>query len=115
MLDVPPLARELGAAHYVDRVATDPAAELKKLGGAKVVLATVTAGSAMAAVVSGLGVDAKLLIVGAADSFEISPLALIGCSGAPLERRPARRYGAGRYSNQSKSAGDVAGRPRPVA
>jgi D-arabinose 1-dehydrogenase-like Zn-dependent alcohol dehydrogenase len=76
--DKEPLARELGAAHYVDSVAADPASELQKLGGAKIVLATVTAGSAMAAVVGGLGVDGKLLIVGAADSFEISPLALIG-------------------------------------
>jgi hypothetical protein len=31
------------------------------------------------------------------------------------EALSAWRYGADRYSNQSKSAGDVAGRPRPVA
>src|SRR5271156_493944 len=36
------LARTLGAAHYIDSAAQDPAAELQKLGGAKVVLATVT-------------------------------------------------------------------------
>src|SRR5438309_4740898 len=38
------LARQLGAAVYVDSQAQDPAAELQKLGGAKVILATVTSG-----------------------------------------------------------------------
>ena len=41
--DKEPLARQLGATHYIDSQAADPAAELAKLGGAKVVLATVTA------------------------------------------------------------------------
>ena len=40
--DKEPLARQLGAAHYIDSQAADPAAELAKLGGAKVILATVT-------------------------------------------------------------------------
>ncbi len=35
-------AKELGAHHYIDSQASDPAAELNKLGGAKVVIATVT-------------------------------------------------------------------------
>jgi D-arabinose 1-dehydrogenase-like Zn-dependent alcohol dehydrogenase len=39
---------------------------LLKLGGAKVVLATVTNGDAMSAVLGGLGVNGKLIIVGAA-------------------------------------------------
>jgi D-arabinose 1-dehydrogenase-like Zn-dependent alcohol dehydrogenase len=72
------LARELGAAHYIDSQASDPAAELRKLGGAKLVVATVTSGRAMAATLGGLGVDGKLLIVGAADPFEVSPVLLIG-------------------------------------
>ena len=71
------MARELGAAHYIDSQGTDPAAELRRLGGAKVVLATVTSGKAMAAVLGGLGVDGKLLIVGAADPLEVSPPLLI--------------------------------------
>src|SRR5213079_520366 len=49
------LAKQLGAAHYIDSQAADPAAELAKLGGAKVVLATVTHGPAMSATVGGLG------------------------------------------------------------
>jgi alcohol dehydrogenase/propanol-preferring alcohol dehydrogenase len=76
--DKEPLARELGAAHYIDSQAQDPAAELQKLGGARVVLATATSGKAMAAALGGLGVGGKLLIVGAADPFEVSPLMLIG-------------------------------------
>lgn len=76
--DKEPLARRLGAAHYIDSRAEDPAKELEKLGGARVVLATVTSGQAMSAVLGGLGVNGKLLIVGAADPFEVSPMLLIG-------------------------------------
>ena len=60
------LARKLGASDYIDSKAQDPAAELLKLGGAKVVLATVTNGDAMSATLGGLGVNGKLLILGAA-------------------------------------------------
>lgn len=76
--DKEPLARELGAWHYVDSQADDPAAELVKLGGAKVVLATVTSGQAMTAVLAGLGVGGTLIVVGAApEALEIPPLLLI--------------------------------------
>src|SRR5437899_9784863 len=64
--DKAPLARKLGAQHYIDSEATDAAAELVKLGGARVILATVTSGKAMSAVLGGLGVDGKLVVVGAA-------------------------------------------------
>ena len=47
-------AKKLGAHHYIDSQASDPAAELNRLGGAKVVIATVTNAEAMAAVVGGL-------------------------------------------------------------
>src|SRR5438046_5256616 len=47
--DKEPLAKKLGAHHYIDSQAGDPAAALQKLGGAKVILATVTAGDAMSA------------------------------------------------------------------
>ena len=65
-MDKEPLARKLGAFSYIDSKAQDPAAELLKLGGAKVVLATVTNGDAMSAVLGGLGVNGKLVILGAA-------------------------------------------------
>ena len=47
--DKAPLAQKLGAWRYIDSQAADPAAELQKLGGAKAILATVTAGDAMSA------------------------------------------------------------------
>ena len=72
------LARELGARHYIDSQSQDPAEELKKLGGAKVVLATVTNGDAMAATIGGLGVDGVLMVIGAAPSMTISPMQMIG-------------------------------------
>ena len=78
--DKEPLARQLGASVYIDSQAQDPAAELLKLGGAKVILATATSGAAMSAVQGGLAVNGTLLIVGAAESMQVSPLLLLtGC------------------------------------
>jgi D-arabinose 1-dehydrogenase-like Zn-dependent alcohol dehydrogenase len=76
--DKGPLARQLGAWHYIDSQAQDPADELTKLGGAKIILATATSGKAMTAVLGGLAVDGKMIILGAADPLEVSPLQLIG-------------------------------------
>ncbi|MYR26532.1 MULTISPECIES: alcohol dehydrogenase catalytic domain-containing protein [unclassified Streptomyces] len=61
-----PLATELGAAHYIDSTTQDVAAELQALGGAKVVLATVTQAQAMADAFEGLGRRGELVIVGVA-------------------------------------------------
>jgi D-arabinose 1-dehydrogenase-like Zn-dependent alcohol dehydrogenase len=58
------LARKLGAWRYIDGAAQDPAAELSKLGGAKVILSTVVDAKAMSDVVAGLANDGKLLVVG---------------------------------------------------
>jgi D-arabinose 1-dehydrogenase-like Zn-dependent alcohol dehydrogenase len=78
--DKEPLARQLGASAYIDSQAQDPAAELLKLGGARVILATATSGEAMSAVQGGLAVNGTLLIVGAAESLQVSPLSLLmGC------------------------------------
>ena len=72
------LAKKLGASIYIDSQAKDPASELQKLGGAKIILATVTNGPAMSAVQGGLGVNGTLIIVGAPESLQISPFVLIG-------------------------------------
>src|SRR5947209_12321820 len=72
------LARRLGAAAYIDSQAQDPVAELLKLGGARVILATATSGEAMSAVQGGLAVGGTLLLVGAAESMQVSPLWLLG-------------------------------------
>jgi D-arabinose 1-dehydrogenase-like Zn-dependent alcohol dehydrogenase len=78
--DKEPLARKLGASVYIDSQAQDPAGELQKLGGAKVILATVTSGEAMSAVQGGLAVTGTLMVIGAADSMQVSPLLLLsGC------------------------------------
>ena len=72
------LAKQLGAKAYIDSQAQDPAAELLKKGGAKVILATVTKSQAMSAVIGGLAVDGKLLIVGASgEPLQVAPLTLI--------------------------------------
>ena len=77
------LARKLGAWQYIDSQSQDAAAELAKLGGARVILATVTSGKAMSAVVGGLGVNGKLIVLGAAaDPLEVPALALIGARRA---------------------------------
>ena len=75
--DKEPLARKLGAHHYIDSQSQDPAAELQKLGGAKVIMATVTNGDAMSAVQGGLGVNGTLIVIGAAQSMQVSPLFLL--------------------------------------
>jgi alcohol dehydrogenase/propanol-preferring alcohol dehydrogenase len=77
--DKGPLAKKLGAHIYIDSTVQDAAAELTKLGGAKVVLATVTDAKSMSAIATGLGIDGKLLVVGASgEPIEVSPFVLIG-------------------------------------
>jgi D-arabinose 1-dehydrogenase-like Zn-dependent alcohol dehydrogenase len=72
------LAKELGAHHYIDSQAKDPSSELNKLGGAKVVLSTITNAKAIQAVVKGISVNGKLVLVGVADGLlEIPPMWLI--------------------------------------
>ncbi|MFZ0928820.1 MAG: alcohol dehydrogenase [Syntrophobacteraceae bacterium] len=72
------LARKLGALHYIDSQAQDVAAELGKLGGARVIVATVTSGKAMSAALGGLGVNGKLIVIGAAaDPLEVNAIQLI--------------------------------------
>jgi D-arabinose 1-dehydrogenase-like Zn-dependent alcohol dehydrogenase len=77
--DKGPLAKKLGAHIYIDSTSQNAAEELTKLGGAKVILATVTDAKSMSSVVAGLGVDGKLVVLGAsAQPIEVSPLLLIG-------------------------------------
>jgi D-arabinose 1-dehydrogenase-like Zn-dependent alcohol dehydrogenase len=73
-----PLARKLGAHHYIDSEAQDPAKALSALGGARVVLATVTSGRAMTQVLGGLAVDGTFVVLGAAhEPIEVPPVLLI--------------------------------------
>jgi D-arabinose 1-dehydrogenase-like Zn-dependent alcohol dehydrogenase len=76
--DKGPLAKQLGARHYIDSASQNPAEELTRLGGAAVILATATSGKALAASLGGLAIGGKMIILGAADPFEVSPQQLLG-------------------------------------
>ena len=76
--DKEPLARKLGAIHYVDTATVDPAQELQKFGGARVLLATAPDSKSMSAVVNGLSSNGMLVVVGAgADPITVTPIQLI--------------------------------------
>jgi len=100
--DKGPLARQLGARHYIDSALQDPAAELTRLGGAKVILATATSGKAFAAAVGGLALGGKLIILGVAEPFEVQPLQLLGGrrsiagwpSGSSIDSQDTLRFSA---------------------
>lgn len=82
-------ARGLGAHHYIDSTASDVAAELLKLGGAAVVLATANNAAAMAATVGGLGPEGELVAIGVTpENLPISPLQLIN-SGLSVTGHPS--------------------------
>jgi D-arabinose 1-dehydrogenase-like Zn-dependent alcohol dehydrogenase len=78
--DKEPLAKKLGAIHYIDSREKNPAAELNKVGGAKVIIATVTNADAMTAVLGGLAPNGVLMVIGAAGPLSVDPILLI--SGA---------------------------------
>jgi propanol-preferring alcohol dehydrogenase len=72
------LARELGANFYIDDTNGDAAAQLTKMGGAQVILATAPNAQAISALAPGLKYKGKLLIVAAPhDNVEVSPLLLL--------------------------------------
>jgi D-arabinose 1-dehydrogenase-like Zn-dependent alcohol dehydrogenase len=95
-------AKKLGAHHYIDSQASDPAAELNKLGGAKVVIATVTNSEAMAATLGGLAPNGVLVVIGAAGPLSVDPLLLItGCrsvkgwySGTSIDSQDTLQFSA---------------------
>ncbi len=73
------LAKQLGAHIYLNSETQNVAAELTKLGGAKAILATVTNAKAMSAVIPGLAVQGRLIVVGVGrDPIEVSASDLIG-------------------------------------
>jgi len=77
--DKDPLARKLGAQMYIDSTTQNVAEALTKLGGARVILATLTDAKSMSDAVGGLGIDGKLLVLGASmQPIEVPPIALIG-------------------------------------
>jgi len=92
------LARELGARHFIDTEKSDPAKELQKLGGARVILATAPNSKAITALVNGLGVNGHLVVVGASmEPIEVSPIQLI----------PGRRAVSGWPSGHARDSEDT--------
>ena len=61
------LMKKLGAGQYIDTRSENAAEELSKLGGAKVILATVPSGKAMTEILGGLSVNGKLVVIGASE------------------------------------------------
>lgn len=71
-------ARELGAHHYIDNTAENVAEALRKLGGAKTILATATEAEAMSAAIGGLGHQGKFIILGVPSKpLEVPALPLV--------------------------------------
>ena len=71
-------AKKLGAHHYIDSTAGDPAEALNALGGAAVVLATAGNSGAMAATVGGISPRGELVTIGVTpEPLPISPVQLI--------------------------------------
>ena len=77
--DKEPLARKLGAQHYIDSEAKDVAGELSRLGGAAVIISTVTNAAAMSAVLGGLAANGKLILLGVArEPIEVPSMLMVG-------------------------------------
>ncbi len=81
--DKEPLAKELGADHFVNAAEADPAERLRELGGASVVLTTAPASDAIESVVGGLGVDGSVIIAGIpGEPVSVDAQQLVGARGA---------------------------------
>lgn len=76
--DKAPLAQQLGAHIYIDSTTQDPAKELQKIGGANIILSTVTSAKALDWVIDGLAPAGKFILVGAPDAaVTINPFPLL--------------------------------------
>jgi D-arabinose 1-dehydrogenase-like Zn-dependent alcohol dehydrogenase len=92
------LARQLGAHHYIDATAQDVVAELQKLGGASVILATAPNAQAISGLVDGLAPSGKLLVPAApSEPLSINVFSLI------MKRSSV----AGWYSGTAKDSQDT--------
>lgn len=97
------LAKKLGAHHYIDSQSQDVAKELQKLGGAKVILSTVTNEEAVNAVVGGLSSNGELILVGVPfKPISVSAMTLISgnrsvkgwASGTSIDSEDTMRFSA---------------------
>ena len=97
------LARELGAHHYIDNAATNPAEALQALGGAKVVLITASGGKTVAETFKGLRPGGVSIVLGVGpEPIEVSSIDLIfgsrklegALTGDPATGEDALRFSA---------------------
>jgi len=89
--DKEPPGQELGASEYNHSQARDPAAELVKLGGARVILANRDEREAMSAVIGGLAVNGKLIVlVRLPNRWRWPSVPLMEGAGPSRGGRPAR-------------------------
>ena len=87
------LAKNLGAHDYLDSAAVNAAEELKKRGGAAVILATAPSSKAMSEIFHGLGRNGKLLVSGADTARDSDRGPHRGAAGPTgLGRRRAQRF-----------------------
>jgi D-arabinose 1-dehydrogenase-like Zn-dependent alcohol dehydrogenase len=95
------LAKKLGASVFIDSVGSNAAAELQKLGGARVILATAPSSKAMSSLIDGLGMNGTMMVVGATgDPIEVTPVQLIfgmrsiqgWASGIPTDSEDTLRF-----------------------
>jgi D-arabinose 1-dehydrogenase-like Zn-dependent alcohol dehydrogenase len=95
------LAKKLGAHVYIDSAATNAAAELKKLGGASVILSTAPSGKAMSSLIDGLGANGTMMVIGAGpDPIEVQTGTMIfgnkalkgWASGTPVDSEDTLRF-----------------------
>ena len=72
------LAKQLGAHHYIDTTAGDPAAALQAMGGAAAILATASDSKSMSDLIGGLAPRGKMIVAGAGGSpIEVPPVTLL--------------------------------------
>jgi propanol-preferring alcohol dehydrogenase len=99
------LAEKLGAHHYIDSAAVDPAEALQELGGAVAIVATAASGASMSPLVAGLAPRGQLIVVGAADDpIEVNTADLIfggrsivgSLTGTPIENEANLQFSARR-------------------
>ncbi|MFL6540359.1 MAG: zinc-binding dehydrogenase, partial [Chthoniobacterales bacterium] len=92
------LAKKLGAHRYIDTERDNAVAELQKLGGARVILATAPNAQAISALVDGLSPSGNLLIPAApTDPLTISMMPMIA----------GRRSVSGWYSGTARDSQDT--------
>jgi alcohol dehydrogenase, propanol-preferring len=76
--DTAELAKKLGAHHYIDSAATDPASALQALGGAAAILITASGGKTVGATFEGLRPGGVSIVVGVGpEPIEVTGMDLI--------------------------------------